>query len=121
MRRASTSLLAALAGVFALAAFLDRVPVARRATPPALCKPAMTEHEHAASHRGVHQHAAHAAEHHAMHAEHQHSQQHEHHVHDELLPIEFESLAIDIPHSPAEILKQDAFDAPVAYAEVTNH
>lgn len=28
------------------------------------------------------------------------------------MPIEFETLAIEIPHAPAEILKQDAFDAP---------
>jgi hypothetical protein len=105
-------MLAALAGVLAIAAYLNRVPLPRRAAASPICKTAMPEHAHAATHhlRG-HQHAAN----HAAHVEHRHSQQqHEHHVHDDLLPIEFETLAIEIPHEPAEILKQDAFDAPAA-------
>ena len=115
MRASSTPLLAALAAVLALAAYLDRVPVPRRASPPPLCKPTMPEHAHTATHHLLgHQHA-HTADH-AEHGEHQHSQQHDHdhHVHDDVLPLEFESLTIEIPHLPAEILQEDAFDAPAA-------
>ena len=107
--RASTSLLAALAGVIALLFYLAAVPLQRKEPVAApFCKTNEEHERQHGKHGAKHTHRAHRGHHPSTHQQHEHQQ----HVHVPPAVIPPAAPAAIRPIAPAVTLALDAFDAP---------